>query len=57
MSKDRLIELLDEIADCETELDEAMECGDLEEQLECAFRLEDLKREHFQESMRETGGL
>lgn len=52
---DRLIELLREIDDAKLELEELNECGDLEDRLEAAQRLEDLKIEHFRESMRETG--
>lgn len=53
---DRLIELLNEIAEAEAELEELNECGDLEDRLEAAQRLEDLKAEHLREKMRETGG-
>lgn len=54
---DRLIELLEEIDDAECELEEINECGDLEDRLEAALRLEDLKAEHFRLKMEETGGL
>jgi hypothetical protein len=54
---DRLIELLNEIAEAEAELEELNECGDLEERLEAALRLDDLKAKHFRETMIETGGL
>lgn len=54
---DRLVELLNEIADAECELEEANECGNLEDRLEAAQRLEDFKAEYLRESLRETGGL
>ena len=54
---DKLIDLLNEIADAEVELEELNECGDLEERFEAAERLEDLKAEHFRQKMLETGGL
>jgi len=54
---DRLIQLLNEIKEAEAELEELEECGDLEDRLEAAMRLEDLKAEHFRQKMIETGGL
>ena len=54
---DRLVELLNEIEDLETELEELNESGDLEDRLECAQRIEELKAEHFRLKMIETGGL
>ncbi len=54
--KDRLIDLLNEIADAEVELEEINESGDLEERLAAAMRVDELKAEHLRESLRETGG-
>tara|TARA_B110000263_G_C15058523_1_gene396287 strand:+ start:474 stop:641 length:168 start_codon:yes stop_codon:yes gene_type:complete len=54
---DRLIELLDEIEEAKTELEELNESGDLESRLEAATRVEDLEAEHFREAERETSGL
>lgn len=54
---DRLIELLSEIEEAKCELEEINECGDLEERLEAAQRVEDLEAQHLREKMRETGGL
>lgn len=54
---DRVLELLQEIDDAECELEELNECGDLEERLEAAQKVEDLKREHFRLTIEETGGL
>jgi hypothetical protein len=52
---DRWIELLREISEAQCELEELNECGDLEERLEAAQRLQDLENERFRLSMRETG--
>lgn len=55
-TNDILLSLLSEIDDCQIELDELNECGTLEERLECAMRLENLKREHMCKALMETGG-
>lgn len=54
---DRLIELLNELQDAEIELEEANECGTLEEQLEASQKVEDLRAAHFRAKMIDTGGL
>lgn len=53
---DKLIELLSEIDGKTIELEEAQESGDLEAILELSLEIEDLKRQHFLEKMKETGG-
>ena len=50
---DKLIELLNEISDAECELEEANECGTLEERFTAALKVDDLKQEHFQQTMSE----
>jgi len=57
LNVDRLIELINELQDAEVELEEANECGTLEERLEAAQKVEDLRAEHFKAKMLETGGL
>lgn len=52
---DKLLDLLHEIEAAEVELEELEECGDLEERLEAAQRLEDLRAEHFKQSCRDMG--
>lgn len=52
---DRLLDLINQIQDCETELEELEECGCLEERMDCALRLEELKATHFKAKMEETG--
>lgn len=54
---DRLIELLNELQDAEVELEEANECGTLEDRFEAAQKVEDLRLAHFREKMIYTGGL
>ena len=53
---DRVLELLDEIADLECALEEANECGDLEDRLSLAQELEDKRAEHLRLTLIETGG-
>ena len=53
---DRLIELLEEISDAETYLEEITESGDLEERLEAALNLEDLKAQHLKACEKEPSG-
>lgn len=52
---DRLLELISEIQDCEAELEELNECGDLEDRMECLIRLETLQAAHFKALMIEGG--
>lgn len=52
---DRAIELLDEIYDVECQLEDAEECGDLEERLELTMLLYDLKRERLNLAAKELG--
>jgi len=54
---DKLIELMNEISDAECELEELNECGTLEERLEIAQKIEELKISYFKQTMIETGGL
>ncbi len=54
---DRLIELLNELQEAEVELEEANECGTLEDRLEAAQKVEDLRNEHLRARLIETGGL
>lgn len=51
---DILIDLIASIDDAETELEELLECGDLEDILECQFKIEDLKAAHLCASLSET---
>lgn len=57
LNMDRLIELMNELQDAEVELEEANECGTLEERLEAAQKVADLRIAHTEAVMRETGGL
>ena len=54
---DRLIELLNELQDAEVDLEEANEFGTLEERLEAAQKVEELRAEHLMAKMIDTGGL
>jgi hypothetical protein len=51
---DILVDLLSDIDDAETELEELLECGDLEDILECQLKIEELKAAHFRASLAET---
>ena len=52
---DKVLDLLHEIEDAEVRFEELEECGDLEERLEAAQELEDVRAEHFRECGRENG--
>lgn len=54
---DLLMDLMNELRDAEVELEEANECGTMEERLEAAQKVEDLRTAHFKAGMIETGGL
>lgn len=54
-SHDKVLDLITEIQDLEAELEEMNECGDLEDRMECAIRLEAAKAAHFKAVMMEGG--
>lgn len=56
LSGDRLVDVLAEIDDATVELEEANESGDLEDRMEAALKLEELKAAHFRACCEETGG-
>lgn len=54
-SYDKILDLISEIQDLEAELEEINECGDLEDRLDLAMRLEEKKAEHLKAVMVEGG--
>ena len=54
---DKLLELVGELEEARVDLEEANECGDLDERLKMALKVSELEELLFKASMIETGGL
>ena len=54
---DKLLELAGELEEARVDLEEANECGDLDERLQMALKVSELEELLFKASMIETGGL
>lgn len=52
---DEVLDIMAELDEAKAELEELEECGDLEERLEAAQKVEDIKNRLFKARMRDTG--